>query len=353
VSKTVLSLLTLALALGGCRGEIAPGTTPGESPVIHGLTLETVAASPLPEAQAFLGTVESPERAVLAARIDGRVAHVAVTEGATVQAGQLLLTIAGNPAAERLAEAEGVRRAAGARLELAEKTHARYRQLFEKEAVTAQEMDRVDAELEAARQQLAAAQAGTGAARVAWSATRIAAPFAGRVAHKEVEAGSTVLPGTPLLVLDRLGASRVRADLPESFSGRIAAGDPVSVEIPALGRTFAGRVAEVSPAADPGSRSFQIKIDLPSGEAAEPGLFARVTPAGSERPAILVPARALVERGQLTGVFVAQQGILRFRLVRTGRSAGERVEILSGLAPGERVVVEGAQRAKSGARVEK
>jgi RND family efflux transporter MFP subunit len=352
VNKTLLPSFLLCLLLAACGRDIEPGETPAQRPVVRGLSLTTVAATALPATETFVGTVESPDRGVLAARIDGRVGRIAVREGDLVQAGQLLLTIEGNPASHRLAEAEGARKAAAARLELAEQTAGRYRQLFAKEAVTPQEMDRISAELEMARQHQHSAVAAVETARTALAYTRVTAPYAARLVRREVEAGTTVLPGTPLLVLDRQGAWRVRVRLPETLFGRVGEGDAVSVEIPAAGKTVSGKVAEILPAADPQSRAFEVKVAIVDGSGLGAGMYARVGLAGGARPTLLVPAAAIVQRGQLSGLYVVEDGVLRFRLVRTGRRLDDRVEILSGLAEGAKIVAAGTEKAQHGARVE-
>lgn len=364
-SATCCSLLLLAL-LAACGGNVEPGRTEGKPPIITGVTLATVATGSVTGTETFVGTVESPDRGVLAARIDGQVDRILVREGDRVRRGAPLLTIRDNVAGDRLAEAkaalqqtEGQMAAAQARLELARKTEARYRRLFTNEAVTPQEMDRVSTELETARHQFAAARAARdgavaarGAARTALSYTRVVAPFAGRIVRKKVEAGTTVMPGTPLLVLDRAGSWQVRVNLPESLFGKVRTGDSFSVTVPAVGRSFAGQVKDILPAANPSSRSFEVKIVLKDAQGLSAGMFARASLAGSSRKTLLIPRSALVTRGQLTGIYTVEKGILHFRLVRTGRTLGEQVEILSGLRPGETIVATGTEQARNGARVE-
>ncbi|BCR03267.1 RND transporter [Desulfuromonas versatilis] len=365
VSALCISLPALLL-LAACGGDIDPGRTEAQAPAIQGLALVKLVPTPLAGGNAYVGTVESPDRGVLAARLDGRVASLAVREGDLVKAGDLLVTLAENTAGDQLRQAEaglasakGASAAAEARLQLAQSTFERFERLKASEAITPQEFDRVAAELEMARQGAEAAgaavrgaAAGRDAAQTAQGYSRVTAPYAGRVARRLVEEGSTVMPGTPLLALDREGVWRVRAEFPEALSGQVAAGDRYSVELPALGRSLSGTVAEVLPAADPQSRSFQVKLTLEDGEGLSSGLFARVRAVGGEQTALLVPAAAVVTRGQLTAVYVAEEGILRYRLVKLGRRLGEQVEILSGLREGETLVVEGAGRAKAGARVE-
>lgn len=362
----VLMMAISLLFLGACGGDIEPGRTAPSVEPVKGLILAPVAGTPLPGDEAFVATIESSDRGVLFARIDGRVERILVAEGARVTAGQPLLTIADHLAGDRVreaeaahAEADGGAAAAEARWTLAEKTHARFQQLFAKEAVTAQEFDRVGAEREIARRDLERAWAGVrragaslASAKTALSYSRITAPYAAVVVGRQVQEGSTVMPGTPLLTLDREGRWRARAELPESLAGRVAVGAAFLVEIPALNMQLPGTVGEVLSATDPRSRSFQIKIELAADARLAAGLFARARPAGAERMTLLAPASAIVTRGQLTAVYVVEDKVLRYRLVKLGRVFGDRVEILAGLAEGETLVVAGAERAKNGAPVE-
>lgn len=346
-----LCLLLGVGLLSACGGEIEPGRTIAERPVAATLAYETVGAAQIPGAQTFVGTITSIDRGVLAARIDGRIGRIAVKVGKRVAAGELLLTIEQNSANGRLAEARGNRLAAAARLELAEKTLARYRRLAAAEAVTPQELDRVAAEREAAEQNLNAATAAVDQARIGAAHNRVTAPYAGLIAQQLVESGSTVLPGTPLLVIERSGIPQARLAVPEALAGQLNIDEPLAVEIPALGRTLEGRIAEIAPASDPAIRSFEVRVTLPAEARLTPGLFARARRVTAPGRALLIPAAALVTRGQLTGVYVVEAQTLRFRLVKTGQEFGERVEILSGLEAGETIVTRGAKEARSGARV--
>ena len=135
--------------------------------------------------------------------------------------------------------------------------------------------------------------------------------------------------------------------------GWVRLGQSVPVTLDSIGRALDGRVVEIVPAADPGSRSVTVKLELPALPGLRSGLFGRAGFRGAERLALLVPAAALVERGQLAGVYVVDgQSVARLRLVTAGPRRGDRVEILSGLRAGERIVTQGAERVVDGARVE-
>ena len=349
-SKLLVVLMTLLLA--ACGDKIEPGQTEAEPQSITGLKFEQVAAQNVPGQDLFIGTIESSDRGILAARIDGRVGRLAVKVGDPVKAGQLLLTIEQNTVNDRLAEAQGSREAASARLDLAEKTYQRYAQLAKAEAVTPQELDRVTAEREQARQNFKAASAGVAQARTGAAYNRIIAPYAGKIAEQLVESGSTVMPGTPLLVIERSGIPQARIAVPESLVGQITLGENLLLEIPALQRTISGSVTEIQPASDPATRSFTVKLSLPNDAGLTPGLFLRAQRQAASGSALLIPLAALVHRGQLTGVYVVEAKILHFRLVKLGPQLGDKVEILSGLSAGETIVSGEVQRARSGARVE-
>lgn len=353
MNKTIKLLpLLIPFLLAACGNKIEPGETQTEQQSIAGLPLTVIAAQAVPGQDLFIGSIESSDRGVLAARIDGRIGRLAVQVGESVKAGQLLLTIEQNTGNDRLAEAQGGKEAAAARLELAEKTYQRYAQLAKAEAVTPLEMDRVTAEREQARQNLQAASAGVAQARTGAAYNRLTAPYAGVIAEQLVKSGSTVMPGTPLLVIERSGIPQARIAIPEALVGQIALGEKLDIEIPALQRTISGSVSEIQPVSDPTTRSFSIKLALPGNASLAPGLFVRAKRPAAVGSALLVPMSALVHRGQLTGVYVVEAQILRFRLIKTGAQFGDQIEILSGLSAGETIVSGDVQRARSGARVE-
>jgi RND family efflux transporter MFP subunit len=197
-----------------------------------------------------------------------------------------------------------------------------------------------------------AAAAELRTAEIALGDTRITAPATGVVVDRRVEPGDLAVPGQPLLVLDDPRVYRLEALVGESAVGRVGLGQRVPVVLDAIGRTLEGRVAEIIPAADPASRTVTVKLDLPAAPGLRSGLFGRARFPAGERQALLVPIAALVERGQLTAVYVVDdERVARLRLVTSGARRADRVEILSGLEAGEHVVVEGASRLTDGARV--
>lgn len=393
--KTARTLLFLSLALwlpAGC-GKHAPATDPAGPAVCA--PVETVKAAPVNETYEAVGTVQAQTTSLLATRVAGNVLSVAVQPGDRVEAGQVLLQISDADivalvakAKAGLAEAENAlqetdwaikagesaKAAAEAARALATANYQRARTLLQNKSVSQLEFDESEAKYKTALAEAdRAAQMHEGAlsrrkqaqakveqaraeivnAETQLTYTRIVSPVAGLVTAKSVDVGSFVSPGAPLMRVEDNRRYRVETGVEESLVARIGMGDEVAVQIDALaGAPLAGRVSEIVPASDPGNRTFRVKLDLPANPALRSGLFARATFVIGRRLGLTVPPAALLERGQLTAVYVLDaRDLAHLRLVKTGRRQGERVEILSGLNDHERVVADGVAQVREGVRV--
>jgi len=365
--KPALAVLAALFILYGCGDRIEPGETKDQQVVVSGLQTAVVTSAGAVASRSLSGTVASIDRAEITARIAGQVARALVQEGATVKQGQALLELTGETVRAELKAARAAVAAARSKLEearlnaeLAGKNFVRYASLYEKGALTALEYDRVLAEKNTAHERLAASESALatglanqeGAMTMAGMAT-LTAPFDATVVEILVDAGTTVLPGTPLLILDRRGLWQVRVELPERVAGRYRINDEFPVEIPSIALKTRARLAEIVPAANPKTRTVSAKLTLAENEKLQGGLYAKVgLPAQAGESRLIIPASALVVRGQLTSVYVVEDQILKYRLVRTGPVAAAHVEILSGLLPGEEIVVAGLEKARHGARLE-
>jgi len=335
--------------LGACKKE-----SPEESmkrPVVDGVKVADVALSVVDDIYETTGTVRSDRESLVASRVMGVVTSVLVREGDHVAAGQLLLTIDDRDAVQRLRAAEMALEAADQNRVLAETTWRRYRNLYEEKAISRQEMDQVETQKKVAQAEYERAKAMAEEAKTSLSFTRVKAPVSGRITQKRIETGSMASPGMPLLVIEESGRFYVEAAVDERFAGKIKAGLEVELFAEAHGLSRRAAVRQVLTSVDPISRTFIVKID-PQGIAARSGLFVRVRIPIGKKEAITVPSGALVPKGQLMGVYaVDEHGTISYRLIRAGGSYAGRTEILSGLAAGDRVIVEGVQRAQDGAVV--
>ena len=361
---TILAAVLLSTG-SGCTGKGPEGAPKGSPAVVKGVVLETVSEKAIPDEVEAVGTVRARSSSVISARIPGTVSSLQVKEGERVAKGKLLLTIEAAEsqagAASARAAVEEAKRAvddARARKQLADATFERYRNLFSEQAVTRQEFEGKEMEKDVAHQGVARAAARLDQAREEAKAagtvagyTRITAPQSGIVTRKSVDAGMTVFPGTPLVTVEEEGHYRLEAAIPESLMGKVLPGNEVRVVIDGFG-AMKGNVAEVVPVIDPASRTFTAKVDI-SGKGLRSGIFGRAyLPIGSRR-GMTVPKIAMKEQGALTSVWVVgKDNIARMRLVRAGRTVGDQVEILSGISPGERIVVSGMEKVIDGAKVE-
>jgi multidrug resistance efflux pump len=391
-SPPIVLAAVLASAVAGCGR--SPDVERVEAAALP-VRVEQVRLAATADQYDAVGTVASKTVTVLASQVMGRVVAVRVSEGDRVRPGQVLVEIDGRDVAAQAARAragvaeaehalaevdrsiraaESGREAAEAGRHLAQVTHDRYRRLLEERSVSQQEYDEVEARyktaaaeaaragsmveaLQAKRRQTLSridqAKAESRGASVALGYSTIAAPFGGIVTQKSVEVGAMATPGMPLVTVENDAAYRLEASVEESFAAKVLLGAEVPVRIDALGDlALLGRVAEIAPSADPASRSVIVKIDLPAGGGLRSGLYGKASFPVGERQAVTVPRAAIVERGQMAGVYVVdEQGAAHLRFVTIGAALGDRVEVLSGIGDGERVVVDEVGRLSDGVRV--
>lgn len=297
----------------------------------------------------------------------GAITRLNVREGDQVRRGEVLITIdaaqqrsAYDSANAGLSASQQSIAAADADYALAEATMNRYQMLFDKKSVSPQEYDEVKTRLAAAKARRDAAragqtqaEAGVAEASTAIGFTKIRAPFDGLVVAKLADAGAMAAPGVPLLTIEDPSRFRLEALLDEGQIGTVRLGEAVPVVLDSLGdQTIAGKVVQIMPMADPASRTFTVKIDLPANPQIRSGLFGRARFPRGERESILVPQSALVHRGQLDAVYVVDKDqIASLRYITLGRPSGSDVEVLSGLGNGERIVEQPRERELSGKQI--
>jgi len=378
-TKPLLSMIPLAFWMSGCGGpERESKTSTPAAPV----AVTTVAAGeqPWPAIYEAAGTVRARTSAVIAAKLMGYVRQVKVQTGDHVREGQVLVTLdardldVNSRRAEAtleevrssMPEADSAATGAKANLDLAQITFNRMQDLFNKKSISNQEFDEASGKLKAAQAvyqmalakraqlnaQAARVQQDVRASEVARSYAEITAPFAGVVTAKTVDPGTLAVPGTPLLTIEREGAYRLEASVEESHLAAIRVGQAVSVTLDGIDRAWDARVSEIVPAVDAASRSYIVKIDLPSVPALRSGAFGRASFATGSRVTLTIPAAAVPEHGQLQSVLVAENGVARTRLITTGSKNRDRIEVLSGLTAGDRLIFPVPQGLGDGAAVE-
>lgn len=333
------SVLTgICLFVAGC-GERSVKPSPS-TPPLEPVSVRVAPARQIPYlvTEEIAGTVRAKTRATLEAKVNGRIVAFQIVEGQTVEAGQALVRLDVQEIRARLEQAQ-------AQNELAARDLERLEVLLEREAVTRQEYDTGQSRARVARAALDEAQTMLGYAE-------ITAPFDGVVVRKLADVGDQAVPGKPLLEMEDPATPRLEANVPEALLGGIRAGHVMPVHLPSLGARMEGTVAEMAAAGDAVTRTFLVKWDLPFQEGVRSGMFGRVAIPVREQNVLRVPASAVVTRGQMEMVFVADNARSQMRLVKTGRTMGNELEILSGLHAGELVVIDGASSLQDGQPLE-
>jgi RND family efflux transporter MFP subunit len=299
----------------------------------------------LPVEVELTGTIRPAREATVAARIQGTVRSLAVDEGDRVEEGRLLVSLEAEELQSRAGAAGRQVAAARARLEQATRDVERARALAAKRAATRVEVERAETALELATASLAAARQAAGGERTVAAYTSIRAPFSGRVVERLVEPGDLAHPGRPLLRLETDGGFRLEVPVDESLAAGLTLGEPVAVKLEAAGRTLDGLIGEIDPAADSGSRTVLVKLDLPGEPGLRSGSFGRAVFSTGSRTAVVAPAAAIRRIGGLSTLRVVVDERVVTRHVRVGASLdGEMVEILSGLKAGDRIALGETQR---------
>jgi RND family efflux transporter MFP subunit len=349
---------------GGCSD--SKTTVPAPPTIVKGITVSQVAAATLPHTIELSGTVRARTSALVSARIPGTVSVLHVREGDRVRKGQLVAHLESqehaaqaNAAGAAIDEARRGLDEALAQRKLADATFARFKTLYDEQALTRQEFETHQTQRELAQQGVARAEArlrqAQQTARAAGAMAdyaKIIAPITGIITSKQVNLGATVFPGQPLMTIEDEGSYQLELAVPESYANAVRPGMPIQITLDSLQKTIATTVAELVPAADPGSRTFIVKVNLPS-TGLKSGMFGRgIVTLKTTRSVLMVPQQAVFERGALTAVWtVDHTNTIRMRLVKTGRSEGRQVEVLAGLSSGERIVANSSPQLIDGAKL--
>lgn len=337
MSKSRALLLAALLLAAGC-GKRGPG---GPGGMVVNVVGFKAAEQPLEERVSVVGTLTGNEWVDIKSELDGMVEEIGFQEGEHVEAGTLLFSIDHSKLAASLAEAE-------ANLRMAEATAERYRALVDSRAVSQQEADQALTGLEARG-------AAVELMRAQLQDATITAPFAGTTGARQLSVGQYVTKGQQLTSLIDTRTMKAEFNVPERFLSRVAQGQPIDVRVAAYpDERFQGAVYFISPQVEASSRTVLVKARLPNPEdKLRAGMFANLDLILQVRErAIMVPQTALIVQGQTESVYVVKlDDTVEPRQVTSGVRQADRVEIVSGLEPGETVIVEGTQKVHPGASV--
>jgi RND family efflux transporter MFP subunit len=318
-------LLLLAAVLPGLT--FAQGS-PAPAPATAAVELREVALTWPAE-----GVVEAVNQATLAAQVAGRVVDVRADAGDSVKQGQLLMRIDAREATQAHAASQ-------ATFAYAKAHYERSMDLYEQKFIAKAALDKAEADYRAA-------QAGAGATAASASHASIVSPLTGFVAQRHTEAGEMAAPGKPLVTVYDPKDLRVTASIPQYKLAEVRANLSARIEFPEIAKWVDAARVEVFPAADPRTHTVTARVYLPGNMAGVhsgviPGMFARVHFVTGKAKKLLIPAAAVLRRGEVTAVYVIdEKNTAHLRQVRLSEPlAGGFHEALAGLAAGEKVALD-------------
>jgi RND family efflux transporter MFP subunit len=305
-------------------GKIAPGLVPAQGAPVKGQVL-TVQETEIPRELEVLGTVISKSLAQVSSQVPGRVAKIWVEAGSRVKAGDPLVTLSAAEFQARLNQAQ-------AQLDQAAADYKRYQFLYKEGAASPQEFGAMEARYKTAQAQVAEAATMKGY-------TVIKAPGAGVVAERKVAAGDLAQPGQPLLTLYNPDLLQIEGEVNDNYREQVKPGEVARVSVPAVNFTSDLPLTEIFPISAADSRTFRVRTAMLQNPALVPGMFARLALPLGEGRGILIPKDAVHTVGQLTMVKVLVDNAAQMRQVKLGRQVDDKVEVLAGLQPGDKILV--------------
>lgn len=353
-SKQLLVALMLALfMLPACSGEVEPDQDQTEEIQAQ---VSIAQEQEILSHKTFNGTLRSEVRSEIGTKVMGEVEAVPVQIGDKVSKGTLILKIKDDDLEAKKEQAEAGLEEAQVRMNAVEKDYNRFKTLYEQGSATPKEWDDIRTSYQSIKSRVKGAESQLKEINDLLSYTQIKAPYDGVIASKYVQAGDIVSPGRPLMAVEQTGRFKIKASLPESEISSIQQGDTVRVKIPAVSADdLYAVVTEVSASGNPQSRQFEVEFRLnpTSGlQGLRSGMFAEIMLQDHSAAIVAVPSEALVKRGQLVGIYTLSskdESLLRW--IRTGRTIGNEVEVLSGLQEGERYVANGRSITRDGIKV--
>ncbi|MBC7104414.1 MAG: efflux RND transporter periplasmic adaptor subunit [Firmicutes bacterium] len=384
----------LLVGVGGCRS--AKGVAPASGGPVP-VALGTVSKGRLERGSIVSGKVAGAVEVNLVPKMAGKVAHVAVDVGSRVQAGQVVVQLEANELAAAVAQAEAALAAAQSAREQAQAELARAQAaleqartsftlaqanlqrgefLLQQGAISQADFEtkfqtpyvnaeaglrQAEAAYEAAKEragggtaaQVAQAEAALRLARANYANSMVTSPISGVVTARYVDPGEAASPAGPVITVVQMDPVVVEVGVGETLVNRLQVGQEAAVRITAArSEPYTGRVKTVSPGADPRTKTYQVKVEIPNPDGTiKPGMFAEVDFGGQAEEVLLVPRDAVVTRDGKTVVFTVVDGKAVAREVEVGESDGRNVAVKAGLSEGEQIVVSGQDRLSDGTPV--
>lgn len=352
---TLIILLATSILFVSCSGNDHEGEVKKEQAVPVTIAVASKRSDNIIQVS---GQVESKETAAISTRMMGNITGIKVKPGDKVQKGQLLVTISNADVVAKRAQAVAMVSEAEAALKDAQKDYERFVQLHEQSSASQKEFENAALHYNSVKSKTEAARQMQNEAEAMLTYTNLTAPFSGVITQKNSDVGSMANPGIPILMMEQSGSYQINATVSETDIANVKEGTKAVVMVKSTGRVINGSVSEISPSSQFSGGQYNIKINLPENEKTGlySGMYVNVTIQVSSKvesnDRVLVPATAIVNRDQLTGLYTItdnQTALLRW--VRLGKTQGDHVEVLSGLRSDEKFILASDGKLYNGASI--
>ncbi len=356
--RKIRQLIPFILLFSGILTSCSSGSKETKSSSLPAVkvSVQKISVQNLPNYYRFPGTVEGQYRINLSTKIMGRVSYLPFENGAKIKKGQTLIRIQSDNVRAQKEQVEANLAEAQAAFANVKTNYDRIKALYAEQSATQKELDDINTQYKMARAKINMLKSKLKEINDVLGYAVIKAPFDGHIVNKMVQTGDMASPGMPLITIEGGRILKVRASVPESQIDAFRNGDPVQIKVDAIGNEiFKGVIESTNPSGNPGSRQFQVIVrftENPGDLKVKSGMFANVVLEKGSQSVITVPKSSVVERGQLTGIYTVnenQEALLRW--VKTGRTIGQNVEILSGLKAGESYIASAESRLQEGQKV--
>ena len=337
----VVLLGSIMAYLAGFLEKKIPIESNGALALLGSDNLYTVESIAEPLFEQASGTIRAKVETVISPLINAKISSIAVWSGDEVKTGDVLIKLDSRELKARVDQAHQAVIVAESKLVKAEKDYLRAQRISRTDtgAISKAELDRIQAAQRSASAELLRRRRQKDETLTALSYGTLKAPIDGRIVKRYADPGDTARQGEPLLRMYDPQTLRLEASVRESVASKLEKGQSLTARVDAVNKRYAATVDEIVPAADPGSRSFIVKARLMDGADLYPGMFGRLMIPIGEIKKIYIPVDAVTTVGQLDYVMVNMETGSSRRYVRLGeKGGGNRVEVVSGLAPGEKIL---------------
>jgi len=352
--KSFILTMSLGFVLMGCGGNEKQAVNTDEAVTVTVADVDTGDSSTI---LAGSGQITAVNSATLSTRMMGYVESVPVKIGQKVRKGDLLVSINNVDLRAKKAQVEASITEATAAFKNAKKDYERFQNLFRENSASQKELDDMTSRYEMAKARLEAANQMKNEVNSQFAYANIRAPFSGVVTNTYIDEGDMANPGVPLVSVESPGGFEVEAKVAEDNISAIEVGTKAHILVKALDTIITGEVSELSASAQNTGGQYVMKVSLDKTETKIlSGMYATVRletdQSGNGKQVVTVPSKALVHKGQLTGIYtLGQDNVALLRWLRLGENFGSEVEVLSGLSKGDQYIVSAEGKLYNGAKV--